>query len=48
VDSTGTALTTFASLALTKVPQALSLAHDGDHAPDAQRHSVWLRYSWRF
>ena len=43
-----TALTLSGSLLLTRTPHAVSLAYDGEYAPDAQRHSVWLRYSWLF
>ncbi len=43
-----TALTLSGSLTLTRVPHAVSLAYDGDYAPDTQRHSFWLRYSLLF
>ncbi len=43
-----TAIMLSGSLVLTKTPHAVSLAYDGDYSPDAQRHSIWLRYSWLF
>jgi len=43
-----TALLLSGLLVLTKTPHAVSLAYDGDYSPDAQRHSIWLRYSWLF
>jgi hypothetical protein len=43
-----TAMTVSASLVLTRAPHAVSLAYDGDYSPNAQRHSVWLRYSCLF
>lgn len=43
-----TALTLSGCLTLTRGPQALSLAYDGDYAPSTHLHSVWLRYSWLF
>ncbi len=43
-----TAVTLSGSLVLTRTPHAASLAYDGDYAPDARRHSLWLRYSWLF
>ena len=43
-----TAVTLSGSLVLTKTPHAISLAYDGDYSANAQRHSIWLRYSWLF
>jgi len=43
-----TALTPSGSLTLSRTEHALSLAYDGEYSPDAQRHNVWLRYSWLF
>jgi len=43
-----TAMTLSGSMTLTKNPHALSLAYDGEYSPDAQRHNVWLRFSWLF
>jgi hypothetical protein len=43
-----TALTLSGSLTLTRIRHAMSLAYDGDYAPNAHQHSVWLRYSWLF
>jgi hypothetical protein len=43
-----TAITLSGSLTLTGDEQALSLAYDGEYSPDAQRHNLWLRYSWLF
>jgi hypothetical protein len=43
-----TAMTLSSSLTLTGDEHALSLAYDGEYSPDAQRHNLWLRYSWLF
>lgn len=43
-----TAMTLGGSLTLTRMPHAVSLAYDGDYSPDAERHSIWLRYSYLF
>jgi len=43
-----TAITLSGSLTLTRIRHAVSLAYDGDYSPDAQQHSIWLRYSWLF
>ncbi len=43
-----TAITLSGSLTLARTPHAVSLAYDGDYSPDAQQHSIWLRYSWLF
>jgi hypothetical protein len=43
-----TATTLSGSVTLTRNSHALSAAYDGDYSADAQRHSVWLRFSWLF
>lgn len=43
-----TAIMLSGSLVMSKTRHAISLAYDGDYSPDAQRHSIWLRYSWLF
>ncbi len=41
-------MTLSGSVTLTRTPHALSLAYDGEFSPDAQRHNIWLRFSWLF
>lgn len=43
-----TAMTLSGSVTLTRTQHALSLAYDGEYSPDAQRHNIWLRFSWLF
>jgi hypothetical protein len=43
-----TALTLSGAVVLQKARHTMSLAYDGEFSPDAERHSLWLRYGWQF
>jgi hypothetical protein len=43
-----TAMTAAGSIILTQGRRSLSLAYNGEFAPDTKRHNFWLRYSWQF